>query len=128
MHTMRRLIKLCEAETVDPEQEFNTWLAAQPWHEQVNVSLRRSFLEPNDLYVDYMNTERAKGQGLGRAILAKLIEISDRHQIPLTLEASEESPDSDWLQEWYERHGFEYHDNGYGEYGPYMIRDPVRRM
>lgn len=90
------------------------------------VALRRSYLEPGDLYLEAFTVPfHEKGKGAGRRILAKLIEIAETNAFPLTLEASEESEDSEWLQAWYMRHGFVYSDRGHGDYGPYMIRNPL---
>ena len=60
-----------------------------------------------------------KKKGIGNKIMRKLIEISENYKLPLLLEASEHSEDSDWIQGWYLKLGFEYTDY-MGDWGPIM--------
>jgi GNAT superfamily N-acetyltransferase len=116
---------------IDPViAQFTAWHRQQPWYGEsipcVGVDLSRGYLDPDDLYIEGISVAREqKKQGIGRAILAKLIELADEHHLVLALEASEDTPSSDWLQSWYARHGFAYtEDCDHGDWGPYMVRQP----
>jgi ribosomal protein S18 acetylase RimI-like enzyme len=108
-------------------EEFELWHKQQPWYGEKHIvaDLSRGYLDPDDLYIELILVRpEMKRQGIGRAILTKLCEIADAHNVVLALEASEDSKDADWLQDWYARYGFEYSADGRGDYGPYMIRQP----
>lgn len=108
---------------VDPVAEFEAWKATQPWAASVVVYLKRGGLESDDLYLHAFEVRAGeRGKGYATAIMAKLAELADAAEVPLTLEVSLESDSSEWLQGWYERLGFEEHPQGYGEWGPFMIR------
>lgn len=104
--------------------EFNQWLTSKP-ELNVSVSLRADFLEKDDLYLEWIHVPTTgKQKGVAREVMAKLISIAQRRNIPLSLEASEEGESSSWLQDWYSRLGFDYSDRGMGDYGPYMVKWP----
>ncbi len=118
--------KILTESASDAIADFHAWLGLQPWNNLVRVTLKKNWLEPNDIHLESMSVRNGeKGNGYGKAIMQKLIELSNEYEIPLTLEASEESEDSEWIQDWYQKLGFEYSDDGYGEYGPYMVRKPT---
>jgi len=107
----------------DPVAAATTWLQSQPWHNHVSLDLLRGWLEPDDIHIkNIVVHEGHKRQGFGRQVMRALLLLSERHQVPLTLEADETGLDHDWLQTWYLDFGFEYHRAGCGDYGPYMIR------
>jgi ribosomal protein S18 acetylase RimI-like enzyme len=123
----RTTLRLSNVTTTNKlEAEFESWQQLQPWYpnnKYVVIGFKHSFVAKHDLYIESISVSRyRRRKGVARAILAKLIEISEAHGIPLTLEADETSR-SKWIQEWYIRHGFEYVVN-YGDFGPYMIRYP----
>jgi ribosomal protein S18 acetylase RimI-like enzyme len=109
------------------EAEFNEWLRQQPWHSEnpyVVQGFRLNYVEDGDLFLEGINVNpKMRGNGIARAVMAKLIEITEAHGAPLTREVDETSG-SDWILNWYLRLGFEFHDQGPGDYGPYMIRIP----
>jgi ribosomal protein S18 acetylase RimI-like enzyme len=108
-------------------EEFEAWLKEQPWHAEnpyVVQGLRLSYVEPGDLFLESINVHPGtRKKGIARAVMAKLMAIADAHGAPLTLEVDETSR-SRWILDWYLRLGFEYHDIGSGDYGPYLIRTP----
>jgi ribosomal protein S18 acetylase RimI-like enzyme len=106
-------------------EEFSAWIREHPLANipgfQVLVIHDISGLLLLSLHVPIPHRK----QGHGRAILNKLIEIADRHQVPILLETSEQSESFAWIQNWYIRHRFEY-TGQVGDYGPYMRRDPAQ--
>ncbi len=108
---------------MDPIAEFEAWLAAQPWGASVGVHLKRGHVEPDDIHLlSFAVPGHLRGNGHASAIMAKLAEVADTAGAVLTLEVSEESESSEWLQSWYERLGYEEHNQGFGEWGPLMFR------
>jgi ribosomal protein S18 acetylase RimI-like enzyme len=108
-------------------EEFQAWLEEQPWHKEypyVVQGFRLSYVENGDLYLEGITVNpKMRKKGIARAVMAKLIEITEAHGAPLTLEVDETSR-SKWILSWYLRLGFDFHDQGCGDYGPYLIREP----
>lgn len=104
---------------------FEAWFAAQGWPPTVRVLLgKETGLADGDVWLKDISVGAGmEGKGVGRAILGHLLALADAAGVPVTLEASEVSPSSDWLQDWYGRLGFEYADTC-GDYGPFMTRQP----
>lgn len=119
------------------EALFEAWLCAQWWRgvrPRPSVEIERDHLEPHDIYIASLAVPgeiapgaNLRGRGIARSILGKLAELSERYQVCITLQASEDSESAHWLQQWYERLGFEYHKQGEGDWGPYMVRWPRKR-
>ena len=110
----------------DMVAEFKLWREAYPDTKNMMVIMRQNVLDKGNMHIcaiavpDYL-----QGRGLARAAMAEIIRLSDELGINITLEASEEGECGPWLQEWYGRLGFEMHDKGCGEYGPYMVRNAM---
>jgi GNAT superfamily N-acetyltransferase len=108
----------------DPLRDFDRWLTGEGLVGKILIALDRGILSAFDIYIKSIAVpERYQHQGIAKKVMQKLVEISEQYDVPLGLEASEESEDADWLQEWYKRLGFDYGSLGFGDYGPYMVRD-----
>ena len=93
---------------------------------QVYLHVSPNDFEAGDVTIDAMEVRdhgQEKGKGKGRKVLQTLIDLADKHSVTLRLEVNEESVSGDFLEEWYQRHGFEA-TGDYGDYGPIMIRQP----
>jgi hypothetical protein len=78
-----------------------------------------------EVYISDMGVRNGanENQGKGRRVLKTLTDLADKYDVVLKLAASEDSESSEYLQDWYARHGFDYTDD-YSDYGPVMIRKP----
>ncbi len=107
-------------------QELNQIQDQDPaFWSQVYLHVTPNDFEAGDVTIDAMevrNHDQEKGKGKGRKVLQILVDLADKHHVSLRLEVHEDSV-SDFLEEWYQRHGFEA-TGEYGDYGPIMIRQP----
>lgn len=108
-----------------PVDEFYDWYLSQSFYNDtyVDVSIK-DFEGEMVLFLNGIHVKETvkKKKGIGNKIMKKLIEISENYKLPLLLEASEHSEDSDRIQGWYLKLGFEYTDY-MGEWGPIMRWD-----
>ena len=103
--------------------DFRHWRAAHPDGRHMMVIMDRGGLDEGDMHIRTIAIPvHMQGQGLARAAMAEILRLSDELGIDVTLEASEDGECGHWLQDWYGKLGFVYHDSGMGEYGPFMVR------
>ena len=108
-----------------PIDEFYDWYLSQSFYNDTHVDVSiKDFEGEVVLFLTSIHVKETvkKKKGIGNKIMRKLIEISENYKLPLLLEASEHSEDSDWIQSWYLKLGFEY-TNYMGDWGPIMRWD-----
>lgn len=107
-------------------RQMDVWMKTQGLKQIVMLQFKPNYLDTGKLHLELINVDHKKQKsGIGSHIMRKLIGLCDHHGVDLTLEASELSLTGDnkkWLQSWYSDLGFEYHDEGMGDHGPFMIR------
>ena len=107
-------------------REFNSWIHDHPIYGLVGFQAlvttgRIGGLGEGLNLLSVRVPDDRRGEGHGRAMMAKLLEVADNHDLPVSLEASEHTASSSWLQRWYARRGFEPTGER-GHYGPIMVR------
>lgn len=108
--------------------QFNEWL--DRWRrEQCLPGTVLCLLDPKEvdgsmcLFISgILVPDDHRRNGLGSTMLQKALEMAERHGLPVGLEAEADGECSHFLEEWYGRRGFEYAEDGWGDYGPFMIR------
>ncbi len=107
----------------DPVAAVERWLGEQPWRDDVMLILERGGLERDDLHVTMLAVDRPRrGEGIGRAVMARIMEAADEAGVPVTLQAELTSWSGPWLEDWYVSLGFVGHAAGWGDWGPNMFR------